>query len=87
MPRWAPNGQALHYMSADNRLMSVRVRTAPSLEVGAPVPLFTLPAGVFWRSFEISADGKRFLAIIPNALSSTRPLTVIANWLAEVGAS
>ena len=64
--------------------MVVPIRTTPRLEVGRAAPLFTLQ-GRTWGDFAVSADGKRFLAVVPQALSGEQPLTVILNWTAEVG--
>jgi Tol biopolymer transport system component len=81
--RWGHDGRELFYMSADRRLMSVPVRTTPMLEVGTPVPLFMFQ-GRTWVDFAVSADGKRFLAVVPQAFAGEQPLTVILNWTAEV---
>ena len=61
----------------------VPVRTTPILEVGTPAPLFALQ-GRTWVDFAVSADGKRFLAVVPQAFAGEQPLTVILNWTAEV---
>jgi hypothetical protein len=63
--------------------MHVAVRTASKLEVGRPAPLFAVP-GRSWFDFAVSADGTRFLAVVPQALGGEQPLTVILNWTAEV---
>jgi eukaryotic-like serine/threonine-protein kinase len=81
--RWSRDGRELFYVSADRRLMSVAVRTTPLLEVGTPVPLFTFQ-GRGWLDFAVSTDGKRFLAVVPQAFAGEQPLTVILNWTAEV---
>ena len=81
--RWSRDGRELFYVSADRRLMAVPVRTTPTLEVGTPVPLFTLQ-GRAWSDFAVSGDGKRFLAVVPQAFAGEQPLTVILNWTAEV---
>jgi Tol biopolymer transport system component len=81
--RWSGDGRTLYYVSADRRLMAVPVRTTPRLEVGTPAPLFPLP-GRAWDDFAVSADGKRFLAVVPQAFAGEQPLTVILNWTAEV---
>ena len=80
--RWNHDGRELFYVSADGRFMHVAVRTTPKLEVGRPAPLFALP-GRSWFDFAVSADGKRFLAVIPQALAGEQPLTVILNWQEE----
>jgi Tol biopolymer transport system component len=81
--RWRHDGHELYYVSADRRLMAVPVRTTPMLEVGSPTPLFALQ-GRTWTDFALSADGKRFLAVVPQAFAGEQPLTVILNWTAEV---
>jgi Tol biopolymer transport system component len=81
--RWSHDGRELFYVSADSRLMALPVVTTPTLEVGRPAPLFPLP-GRTWDDFAVSADGKRFLAVVPQAFAGEQPLTVILNWTAEV---
>jgi hypothetical protein len=49
----------------------------------SPVPLFTF-RGRAWSDFAVSADGKRFLAVAPQAYAGEQPFTVIVNWTAEV---
>jgi len=53
------------------------------LEVGSPSPLFVLQ-GRAWTDFAVSADGRRFLAVVPQSFAGEQPLTVILNWIAEV---
>lgn len=55
------------------------------LEVGVPVPLFTMPRDRVWRDFDVSVDGKKFLAVIPELAGNKQPLTVVLNWTAEIG--
>ena len=81
--RWSHDGRELFYVSADRRLMAVPVRTTPMIEVGSPSPLFALQ-GRAWSDFAVTADGKRFLAVVPQAFAGEQPLTVILNWTAEV---
>jgi hypothetical protein len=47
------------------------------------VVLFALK-GPIWSSFDVSADGKRFLALVPEVVANEQPLTVVLNWTAEV---
>ncbi|HEX2798141.1 MAG TPA: hypothetical protein VHQ44_00570, partial [Thermoanaerobaculia bacterium] len=81
---WSRDGRELFYVSADRELVAVSVRTTPALEVGTPVTLFVLK-GPAWNSFDVSADGKRFLAVVPEVVASEQPLTVVLNWTAEIG--
>jgi eukaryotic-like serine/threonine-protein kinase len=83
-PRWNPNGRELFYLSYDDRLMSVPVRTRPSLELGSPVSVFPIASKSGWPSFEVAPDGGRFLAVVPEVLGDELPLTVVTNWTAEL---
>ncbi len=83
-PRWTPDGRELLYLSGDRRLMSTSVRTSPSLELGNQTALFT-PGGKWgWMNFEVSPDGKRFLAVVPEVIADELPLAVAVNWTAEL---
>lgn len=46
--------------------------------------LFTLK-GPAWTSFDVSPDGKKFLAVVPEVVANEQPLTVVLNWTAEIG--
>ena len=92
LPRWRRDGQELFYISADRHLSSVQVRTTPSLLLGASQTLFAVEGGRVWTDptgnsawtdFDVSLDGRRFLAVIPQA-ANEQPLTVVLNWTAEV---
>ncbi|HYK42818.1 MAG TPA: hypothetical protein VE007_10555, partial [Thermoanaerobaculia bacterium] len=82
--RWSREGRELLYVSGDRRLMSISVRTAPTLELGKPAALFAL-TGPDWISFDVSPDGKRFLAVVPKVVADELPLNVIVNWPSAVG--
>ena len=60
---WSRDGSEVFYLSPERQLMSVPVRTTPSLSVGKPVALFTTKEDAAWDSFDVSPDGKRFLAV------------------------
>jgi Tol biopolymer transport system component len=82
-PKWGRDGREIFYLSANRELVAVPVRTAPALELGTPVTLFTL-IGPAWNSFDVSADGKRFLAVVPEVVANEQPLTVVLDWTAEI---
>ncbi|MGH9368648.1 MAG: protein kinase domain-containing protein, partial [Thermoanaerobaculia bacterium] len=84
LARWSRDGRELFYLSLDRRLMSVPVRTGPSLQLGTPVELFAL-SGRPWINFETAPDGKRFLASVPDVIAGEQPLTVVLNWAPESG--
>jgi Tol biopolymer transport system component len=77
--RWSRDGSELLYLSLDGRMESVPVRTTPALNLGAPSTLFGVgPRG--WLDFEVSPDGKRFLALIPEVVANEQPLKALVNW-------
>ncbi len=73
----------LFYLSADRELVAVPVRNTGALEVGTPAVLFALK-GPTWTSFDVSPDGKKFLALVPEVVANEQPLTVVLNWTAEI---
>lgn len=71
----------MFYVAPGNRLMAVPLTfqgNGTSVEVGAAVPLFTLPL----RSvYSVSQDGQRFLVNMPlEDAPPVVPITVILNW-------
>jgi serine/threonine protein kinase/Tol biopolymer transport system component len=81
-PEWNDTGNELFYVSADYRLMSVRLKSsASSLEPSVPTELFRLPAAVnTWSPFQVASGGQRFLVRAVPEQQSSQPLTVIVNW-------
>ena len=79
---WCRNGE-IFYLSPQRQLISVPVRTEPSLSPGKPVVLFTFKAGTAWQEFDVSPDGRRFLAVVSEGITEEPPLNVILNWTAE----
>ena len=59
--------------------MAVPIQTTPALHIGAATPLFAVPSEHSWSSFDVSPDGKRFLALIPEISVTQQPLTVVVN--------
>ncbi len=85
--RWSRDGREIFYVTPDGRFVSVALRTEPALEVGLETTLFKSveagrPGGPShgWRGFDVSADGRRFLAIVPEVVAEEQPLTVVTNW-------
>jgi Tol biopolymer transport system component len=94
-PRWRQDGKELFYLSADGKLMAVAVTTGlPALagagfEAGSPVALFQThrrqpvsALDVF--SYDVSADGQRFLVITKMDEANAAPLSVHLNWASEM---
>jgi eukaryotic-like serine/threonine-protein kinase len=82
--QWGRDGKELFYLSSNERLMSLPIRTSPSLQTGTPVALFKLE-GQPWVNFQLSIDGKRFLAVVPQSTAAEQPWTVVVNWTAGIG--
>ncbi len=86
MPRWRADGRELFYYRADGSLMSAEVTTEPSFEARAPRALFKVrlvPSPD--RQYEVSPDGKRFLANVAAGSAETFPATVVLDWAAGLG--
>ena len=67
-PLWARNGQELFYASLAGAIMRVGLERAPSWAATTPTLLIkegyvTVPGGNFGRTYDISADGQRFLLL------------------------
>jgi Tol biopolymer transport system component len=81
---WSGDGRELFYMAPDGYLMSVDVNAAGgAFQTGAPQRLFKSP-GTGRGSWDVSADGKRFLIAAPLAAgaasSASRPYHAVVNW-------
>ena len=73
--RWRADGNELFYVDLEERLMAIPIRVSPNvpnLEIGDPVPLFTVRVGasmpridtdatVGRQQYIVSPDGQRFL--------------------------
>jgi Tol biopolymer transport system component len=81
--RWRQDGRELYYMSADRKLMAVRVALGASLQIGTPQELFTNPGMTYFVS---SRDGQRFLVNQParTEVTAAAPITVVTNWQAGI---
>jgi len=84
---WRRDGSELFYLSADNQLMAVPVKTGTAFEAGAPVPLFRI-ASPGWSfsgtAFDAAPDGQRFLIQTGIAGAPSLPFTVVREWPAEL---
>jgi hypothetical protein len=80
-PIWRGDGREILYLSTDRMLMSAVVTPGAELKVSAPVPLFkmniSMTAG---RMYDVTPDGKRFLAAIPVPTRIPPSLVVVTNW-------
>jgi serine/threonine-protein kinase len=95
-PVWRRGGGELYYRS-DDKMMAVSVTTSPEFKASAPRLLWEgayshgtgsscgMP-GVASSSYDVSADGERFLMIRENAPPDASRIVVVLNWAEEVKA-
>jgi serine/threonine protein kinase len=81
-PRWRSDGKEIFYASNAGRLTAAEVaEKGDTLEVGSITPLFgAFPIGIGY-TYDVSADGQRFLAVVPPEQSNSAPLTLVQNWM------
>ena len=80
-PRWRRDGKEVFYLSAARELMAAKVRqNASTLEIDTPVRLFKTRAQSFLPSFDVSADGQRFLVVSSSLQRQPSPITVVVHW-------
>lgn len=82
-PRWARDATELFFLATGGRLMAAALtRNGSGLNVSSVRPAAGALAGV--ASYDVTADGRRFLAVLPTEGATAGPLTVVQNWLAAV---
>ncbi len=79
---WRGDGRELFYVASDARLTAVAVSLAPSgLAFGVPRALFRIPIrhglGATGRTYAVSHDGQRFLALDWPSEAATSPIVVV----------
>ncbi len=86
-PHWRRDGKELFYYAPDGKLMVVEIKSGASFELGATNALFEFSNGsgnMTVAPYTVSADGQRFLLNARVDKSSSAPLTVVLNWMAEM---
>ena len=79
-PRWNPAGGEIFFKTPDNTLTAVPIASATgTFSVGAPVPLFQIVEFLGW-TYDITADGQRFLVREPLTEGEVSPITLVTNW-------
>jgi Tol biopolymer transport system component len=88
-PRWRRDGKELFYLSPDGKIMAVAISTGATFDAGVPVPLFQThrrqaisSQDVF--SYDVAADGHRFLVETRIDEPKASPMSVLLNWSAEM---
>jgi Tol biopolymer transport system component len=84
LPRWSRNGRELFYRSG-KKMMAVEVQTGPAFHAGRPKVLFERN---YRRTYDVSADGRRFLMTKPPAAQqspqTSDQVTIVFNWFEEL---
>jgi len=88
-PKWRQDGKELFYISADGRMMAVAVKSGASFEAGSPVVLFQTHrrqpvSAQDFASYDLSADGQRFLIATRVDEANAAPLSILLNWASEM---
>jgi Tol biopolymer transport system component len=83
-PRWRGDGKELFYLSPTrNSIVAVSVdEKTNSISLGTPRTLFSLAdyGAPLISTYDVTADGQRFLIAETNSPKSTVPLTLVTNW-------
>ena len=79
-PMWHPDGSSLFFLDPDGKLMEAEVRTDPKFSVGRPEIVAVGP----YESFDVAADGDRFLAVKIERGEPITELVVVENWFEEL---
>ena len=78
---WGHDGLNLYYMSADNKVMIVDVKSTEStLEVGTVRPLFEMKTTGAVGLGDFTADARRFLLALSVGNQGSLPLVIITSW-------
>jgi len=82
-PMWRGDGRQLYYRAGDRMMAVDIVPTGGSVRAGAAAELFkvTLPTPT---RFDVTPDGRRFLAIQAEPGSEPARLEIVLNWFEEL---
>jgi Tol biopolymer transport system component len=88
-PRWRRDGRELFYISPERKVEAVAIQTdTSSLEAGAPKALFQARIAsanpIARSSFDVTADGQRFIINNLPEEASSAPITVVVNWTSDL---
>ena len=81
-PKWRRDGKELFYITPDDKIIAVPMaQQAGSIVIGKPEALFqaTPAPGSLGPTYDVSADGKKFVVVSP-LQNSYPPLTLVTNW-------
>jgi serine/threonine protein kinase len=81
-PRWRSDGEEMFYLSAEGKLMAVKVELDSGFAAGVPEELFPvgLTAISYRSNYAPAADGQRFLVLTGVEGAPPPPFNVVLNW-------
>jgi Tol biopolymer transport system component len=79
IPRWRRDGKELYFLTPDQKLMAVTVKTGTKFEAGVPHQILEKLGST---NYAPTADGQKFIAPQPRAGGAAPPITVVLNWQA-----
>jgi eukaryotic-like serine/threonine-protein kinase len=91
LPRWKSDGKELYFLAANDDIMAAPIRAGQPLEVGTPVrvvrfcgddPSVQAPGPNVGRSYDVTADGARFLMPCGRPGASAPAISVALDWSA-----
>ncbi|HEX5216782.1 MAG TPA: protein kinase [Vicinamibacterales bacterium] len=86
MPRWRADGTELYFWSLDGRLMAASIDgSGTALTWTPPVKLFQAappPLRTNDITFDVAANGERFLVVEPAERVGAEPIRLMTNWVA-----
>jgi len=88
-PRWRRDGKELFFLSGEGKMMAVPVETGSNFEAGPPVTLFQTHtrqpiSSMDLFSYDVTADGQKFLINTRVDEPNAAPLSIILNWASEL---
>jgi len=86
-PMWRGDGKELFYLTMDDRVMAVTVKTQGDFEAGNSAELFSAkvhrPFNMI-KPIDVTADGQRFLIDVEFANIDPGEIVVVQNWAEEI---
>ena len=84
-PAWRRDGKEIYFVAGDGQLTAVPITIRGSdVEFGRAESLFPVDSTDFFRAYEPSLDGQRFLIAMPAAPGGAA-FTVLLNWTQALG--
>ncbi len=83
-PNWRRDGKEMYFMDPQGSIYALPIaETGETIHVGTPERLFQANVSAVGVSFDVTADGKKFLVNISPEQEQT-PLVLVTNWQAEL---